>query len=473
LGPKRPEMPKRMRDRAGREGMEWIVYDDAGADGDMQLRARGFSTYSEAAAFRDKEHPGSDLDYVQSKRLDEEGKRVGLPRGGGKKAGRKPGTPNRDSARGIAQRATRALEERGIEHKFNYIGTEPYIPNQKTRAAGAERAIAKEKEDAGLFAEQTEFDSPEERVARLNRRSIAFTEQMIRQEGDGWLKAIERLDTLSPADRADTIAEWNKRQGPKSHEYFADMLTQKARIRASLNDTTMSGFADPFTAAAAAFYNVGKRAWAKHQLKRLGVSPYPMPEPTGMSPDRPQIRPFELARKIKATFNPGTLGKEASGTEGTLRNREAVRFREHQQAIAALRSLEIYIDRQPRAKQIELWKDAEHGDPTGDPFVDAMLDVFREITDKRTQRLITLGRLSAQRSIENYIGRFWTTENRKENAVSFLRSIFAKRPFEGPKSFLKMRSLENFTDGLHAGLIPPTYNFVTSQLAKIAEMDRL
>src|SRR5581483_4224161 len=57
--------------------------------------------------------------------------------------------------------------------------------------------------------------------------------------------------------------------------------------------------------------------------------------------------------------------------------------------------------------------------------------------------------------------------------MNFLLTIFAKRPFEGPKSFLKQRSIEHFVDGLDAGLTPATYNYVESQLAKIQEMERL
>jgi hypothetical protein len=73
--------------------------------------------------------------------------------------------------------------------------------------------------------------------------------------------------------------------------------------------------------------------------------------------------------------------------------------------------------------------------------------------------------------IANYIGRFWAT---KQTSVrDALRIIMGKRPFEGPKSFAKHRTLVNFTDGLDAGLVPQTYNYVDAQLAKIAEMQRV
>jgi hypothetical protein len=226
-----------------------------------------------------------------------------------------------------------------------------------------------------------------------------------------------------------------------------------------------------------------------------GYGHIPIPEPAGFAQQRTHIRPFELARKLKALFNPEALGPEAKGAGGTIRAENAQRFRAYVQAEAALKSLESYIEKQDNETKVRWWDAYERGIPTGDPYVDAANKVFAEVTDKRTHELMRLGRLDARRAIENYIGRFWSVdEHDPEAQTNFLRTIVGKRPFEGPKSFLKERSWENLTEGLQqiheakeriangspdagdlhtARLRPATLNYVTSQLAKIAEMERL
>jgi hypothetical protein len=92
---------------------------------------------------------------------------------------------------------------------------------------------------------------------------------------------------------------------------------------------------------------------------------------------------------------------------------------------------------------------------------------------QRTKQLIAFDRLKAEKTIENYIGRFWSQDD-GGSGRDFLRAIMGRRPFEGPKSFLRPATLSWFVDGLkRADLVPATYNYVESQLAKIAEMERV
>jgi diguanylate cyclase (GGDEF)-like protein len=200
---------------------------------------------------------------------------------------------------------------------------------------------------------------------------------------------------------------------------------------------------------------------------------HPMPEPTGTGIRQSSFRPFDLVRKIKSVFIPEALGPDARGAAGTIRHEGAQRFRAYTQAAEALRELRAHIEKLPRDRQVEVWDDYENGRDTGDAFIDGANKVFRQVTEERTNELIRLDRLKAERAIINYIGRFWSIENGPKKAANLLRTIFGKRPFEGPKSFLKQRSLEHFVEGLDAGLVPATYNYVESQLAKIAEMERL
>jgi 2'-5' RNA ligase/predicted ABC-type ATPase len=224
-----------------------------------------------------------------------------------------------------------------------------------------------------------------------------------------------------------------------------------------------------------------------------------LPEPTGLGQPRSRLRPMELVRSIRRIFHPESLGIEARRTAGEIRHETAERFRAYTQAVAALSDLRAHIERQPRARQVEWWDAYEKGRPTGDPLVDVANREFARVTQLRTDELIRLDRFAAERAIENYVGRFWGADDTRSaknvTAVNnFLGSIFGKRPLEGRKSFLKHRSIEHFVDGLrligdaqariaagtpqpgdeaYAAMRPATYNYVSSQLAKLAEMERL
>jgi hypothetical protein len=220
-------------------------------------------------------------------------------------------------------------------------------------------------------------------------------------------------------------------------------------------------------------YAAGGGAGSKPPGGPPATKTHPMPEPSGFSEREGQIRPLDVVRRLKAIFNPESLGPEARGTAGTIRSEAAARFRRFTQAEHTLRNLRKYVEKQPRARQVQLWDAYERGVKTGDPYIDAANRVFRFVSESRTQQLIATGRLAAQRAIQNYIGRFWSSNSNPKKAANFVQTMLAKRPFEGPKSFLEERDIEHFVDGLDAGLIPATYNYVESQLAKIAEMERL
>lgn len=389
----------------------------------------------------------------------------------------------------------RALTDRGIAHKFVAIGTEPYVVDPKKRLAVARRRIAKEQEDAGLFRDVTKFQTPEERAATLDEKNRAYDRLRAEREREAWEKNVARFDALPAEQQQRVLAKWNDSAShrPKTSEYFADLMHTTLRDefggdRVRERDEPpaydqesgqyvdepleLRSFTDPFTAAVAA---VGK-ALATYKQKRLGISSHPMPEPTGLDHALSFTVP-DFINAVRAAFFPESYGPEGAMTGGNIRHRRAEQFRETIMADAIMRSLEKHIEKQSRARQIELWDAYEQGTPTGDKFVDAMNQVFRDVTQKRTDELIKLDRLRAERAIANYIGRFWTTEKAskkyKHQVNVFLRSMFAKRPFEGTKSFLKHRTIEFMTEGLDRGLIPATYNYVTAQKAKLAEMDWL
>lgn len=201
----------------------------------------------------------------------------------------------------------------------------------------------------------------------------------------------------------------------------------------------------------------------------------PLPRAAGFGESRPKFRRHEIIRDIKSFFNPESHGPESQGTAGTLRHQEAAKDRRVEVAKETLRTFEKAVEKLPQRTQVAYWNAAEHGETTGDASMDAGNAQLRKTLEERTVKLIALDRLAAEATIEHYLGRFWSkgADTPTGAARKFAASVMARRPYRGPESFRKHRDLENFTDGLQRpDLQPATYNWVTAQLRKIAEMER-
>jgi hypothetical protein len=217
----------------------------------------------------------------------------------------------------------------------------------------------------------------------------------------------------------------------------------------------------------------------------------PLPEATGLTQDRP-LNLRGVLPAIRALIHPEGLGADARGAAGTIRHESAISFRRLVVAQERLKDFGKALDRLSREDAVRYWDAAERGRSTGDPDFDAGNALLREVTDAYTRELIALDRLKAESVKQNYVGRFWSME--PQGVVDFLRRALGRRPLEGSKSFLKKRSWEHFAEGIRAiqdaqarvaagstdpgdarvaQMRPATYNYVESQLAKIAEMQRV
>ena len=219
--------------------------------------------------------------------------------------------------------------------------------------------------------------------------------------------------------------------------------------------------------------------------------PTEFPEAAGMG-ERRRTTLADFRRALQSLFNPESLGEQAHGTAGVIRQGGAAKFRKIAQATRALEALRDYVEKRSIPDKVKLADDYEHGRPTGDPFIDEANKQFKAITDRLAKKLVDIDRLKAERVIENWIGRYWAQD--ADMGPSVARAVAGKRPFEGPKTFLKPRTWDFFAQGLRAiqdakariaagagdehdefiaGLHPRTYNYVESQLQKIAEMEWL
>ena len=226
-----------------------------------------------------------------------------------------------------------------------------------------------------------------------------------------------------------------------------------------------------------------------------------LPPAAGLERERRSFRPAELIAAIRAKVFPET-GPVAEATASTHRRETATGLRAVAIADELLKAFGKRVGKLSRAQSVAYWDAAEHGrsvaqDPANPTEEERAFDAgnreLHRITEQFTRDLVKLGRLKAESVVENYVGRFWQVPSHV-GPKDFLRSIYGRRPFEGPKSFLKHRTWPTFKEGMDAirmaeqrikagspqpgdewvsKMLPATYNYVDSQLAKLGEIQRV
>lgn len=155
---------------------------------------------------------------------------------------------------------------------------------------------------------------------------------------------------------------------------------------------------------------------------------------------------------------------------GLLRKELADSARSFEVAIHALKEARRYFDKNPVQDNHEFIRQMEGGDISKLPASEQpMAKTLRGLLDNARKQVQDLGTGKLEHFIENYFPHIWEQEG---DASKVFKRVFGKKPFEGPKSFLKKRTLETFQDGLDAGLKPVSDNPVDLALLKIKEMQR-
>jgi len=109
----------------------------------------------------------------------------------------------------------------------------PYIradsrPVTRRRLAAARRTIQRERAKWGMFADQMTFETPEERIARIDAGVLAGVQLMRDNHAAMWRRGRRALFSLPPQRRRELLREWNGNHWlPGSPEYFLDFLHRK------------------------------------------------------------------------------------------------------------------------------------------------------------------------------------------------------------------------------------------------------
>ena len=167
---------------------------------------------------------------------------------------------------------------------------------------------------------------------------------------------------------------------------------------------------------------------------------------------------------FKKLFLPSTRGALAKLQAGLMRANLGRMARDAELANVQFKKYAAAFHKLSQADQVAFTNRYERGEAQPTPAMREAADAIREFNRQLREELQALGKLDEFN--HNYLGRIWLDP---EARVS---SVFARRPLEGSKNFLKRRVYEYFSEGLAAGLKPITYNPIEMMLLKGVEQRR-
>lgn len=173
--------------------------------------------------------------------------------------------------------------------------------------------------------------------------------------------------------------------------------------------------------------------------------------------------------ELKEKFTPPEVGKEAQFTAATIRENLGVLARSHDQLEQALLSAKKIFDKANKESSLDFVYNMEEGKAQSTPELEKVARTLRNILDTKRDEIRNLGTGKLENFIENYFPHVWESPNKASNVI---KSIMGRRPFEGPKSFLKKRTIPTTREGVELGLKPVSYNPIDSVMLKVREMDR-
>lgn len=131
---------------------------------------------------------------------------------------------------------------------------------------------------------------------------------------------------------------------------------------------------------------------------------------------------------------------------------------------AASRALESV----PPEVRLDFVNRVETGASQDTPELQRIASDLREVLDARHKRVSSV-KDGTVGFIENYFPHIWKDPDAARDAMG---NILGKRPLEGPRSFMKQRTIPTIKEGIEAGLQPVSDNPIDLVLLKAHEMDR-
>lgn len=152
-------------------------------------------------------------------------------------------------------------------------------------------------------------------------------------------------------------------------------------------------------------------------------------------------------------------------TAQELRKNIGEMVRSHDRFESGMRNASKIFEKASKESIIESYTKAEKGEKQSNPELQDIYDVLKKTMLDKAEEVRALGTGKLEDLIENYMPHVWA----KPGAAS---KFFSKKPFEGPKAFLKKRIIGDFSEGIKAGLEPVSWNPVDLTMIKLREMDK-
>lgn len=175
------------------------------------------------------------------------------------------------------------------------------------------------------------------------------------------------------------------------------------------------------------------------------------------------------ADDIRRALLPTSRSREAAVTGRIFRANAGRMAREFESARMALKTFAKDLNRLSPTERLEFIDGMENGQPQPSPELTAAAQGLRTLLDDAKKDVQSLGSGKLKQWIENYFPHIWKDP---KTATIAIGRILGKRPIEGPKSFLKKRSIPTVKEGMAQGLELVTDNPVDLTLLKIREMKR-
>lgn len=180
-----------------------------------------------------------------------------------------------------------------------------------------------------------------------------------------------------------------------------------------------------------------------------------------------EIIPKSIDEMVK-TFVPPDVSDPAKFTAMATRQYLGIMARNRDQFFDAMEKARHFFNKATKESITENYTKSEHGEALDSPELQKIFDAGkRALRQKAEEVQAKTGKLN--NLIDNYLTHAWEKPGK---AKQLFASIFGKRPFEGGKSFMKKRTIEDFATGIEAGLTPISWNPVDLWMFKLNEMDR-
>lgn len=173
--------------------------------------------------------------------------------------------------------------------------------------------------------------------------------------------------------------------------------------------------------------------------------------------------------EIRKQIFPTARAESAERAANSLRQHAAEAARSYAQAEHALKLARAQFGRMSWAENLDFINRVEANERQPDEKLQRVADTIRTLLDDARDDVQGLGTGKLQSFYETYFPHIW---KKAAEAEMVFKRVFAKKPIEGPKSFLKKRKYETFAAGVEAGLEPVSENAIDLVLLKLQEMYR-